>query len=294
MLVEFAFIGLGLELEREIHRRIVEAGDRGKGDAQLCGSLIEAQSYLEPVLADLEIPESILNDNRHFVGKPVGKMLRHLDAGGGGLEGDVKMMLSGKPSRRLDLAKYSAHHGAQRFLDDLVIRDQTVGRLLAHGPSCNATPNTVKHVARGSRPSYRIHEGEPEEPAMPIDATLAYENSNIFARILRGEIPCRKVYEDDYALAFHDINPQAPIHILVIPKGAYVSWDDFSTHASETEIAGFVRAIGQVARERDLVTPGYRLLSNAGPASGQEVPHLHVHIFGGRGLGPMLVSAPTE
>jgi histidine triad (HIT) family protein len=123
---------------------------------------------------------------------------------------------------------------------------------------------------------------------MPIDATRPYDESNIFARILRGEIPCNKVYEDEHALAFHDINKQAPVHILVIPKGAYVSWDDFSERGSGEEIAGFVRAIGHVAREQGLVVPGYRLLANTGPNSGQEVPHLHVHIFGGRGLGPMI------
>ncbi len=123
---------------------------------------------------------------------------------------------------------------------------------------------------------------------MPIDATLPYDDSNIFARILRGEIPSKRVYEDDHALAFHDISPQAPVHILVIPKGAYVSWDDFSERASAEEIAGFVRAVGKVAREQGLVAPGYRLLANVGQNSGQEVPHLHVHIFGGRGLGPML------
>ena len=123
---------------------------------------------------------------------------------------------------------------------------------------------------------------------MPIDATLPYDESNVFARILRGEIPCRKVYEDEHALAFHDINPAAPVHILVIPRGAYVSWDDFSARASDSEIAGFVRAVGHVAREQGLVEPGYRLLANVGLNSGQEVPHLHVHIFGGRPLGPML------
>jgi diadenosine tetraphosphate (Ap4A) HIT family hydrolase len=123
---------------------------------------------------------------------------------------------------------------------------------------------------------------------MPIDATLPYDDSNIFARILRGEIPSKTVYEDAHALAFHDINPQAPVHILVIPKGPYVSWDDFSAKASDAEIAGFVRAVGKVARAAGLVTSGYRLLANAGPDSHQEVPHLHVHIFGGRPLGPML------
>lgn len=124
---------------------------------------------------------------------------------------------------------------------------------------------------------------------MPIDATLPYDESNIFARILRGELPCNKVYEDDYSLAFHDINPQAPTHILVIPKGPYVSWDDFSERASEAEIAGFVRAVGIVARDLGLVAPGYRLLANVGLDSHQEIPHLHVHLFAGKKLGPMLV-----
>ena len=123
---------------------------------------------------------------------------------------------------------------------------------------------------------------------MPIDATLAYDESNIFARILRGEIPAKTVFEDEHALAFHDINAQAPVHILVVPKGAYVSWDDFSARASDSEIAGFVRAVGKVARDLGLVAPGYRLLANVGSDSGQEVPHLHVHLFGGGRLGPML------
>lgn len=123
---------------------------------------------------------------------------------------------------------------------------------------------------------------------MPIDATLPYDDQNIFAKILRGEIPCGKVYEDEHALAFRDINPQAPTHILVVPKGAYVSWDDFSERASEAEIAGFVRAVGTVARDAGVVADGYRLLANVGRHSGQEVPHLHVHIFAGRPLGPML------
>ena len=123
---------------------------------------------------------------------------------------------------------------------------------------------------------------------MPIDAKAPYDDSNIFARILRGEIPNRTVYEDDHALAFHDINPQAPIHILVIPKGAYVSWDDFSAHATDAEIAGFLRAVGHVAREHGLDIAGYRLLSNIGQHGHQEVAHLHVHIFGGRQMGAML------
>ena len=123
---------------------------------------------------------------------------------------------------------------------------------------------------------------------MPIDATQPYDDQNVFARILRGEIPAKKVYEDEWALAFHDINPQAPLHLLVIPKGPYVSWDDFSERASAEEIAGLVRAVGHVAREQGLVAPGYRLLVNTGLNGHQEIPHLHVHIFGGRALGPML------
>ena len=123
---------------------------------------------------------------------------------------------------------------------------------------------------------------------MPIDATKPYDETNIFARILRGELPSNKVYEDEHVLAFHDINPLSPTHILVIPKGRYVSWDDFSANASDTEIAAFARAVGKIAREEGLVADGYRLLANTGINSGQEVPHLHVHIFAGRPLGPML------
>jgi histidine triad (HIT) family protein len=123
---------------------------------------------------------------------------------------------------------------------------------------------------------------------MAIDPTLPYDDQNIFAKILRGEIPNRMVFEDQWALAFHDINPQAPYHVLVIPKGAYVSWNDFSARASADEIAGFVRAIGTVARDAGLVEPGYRLLANIGQHGHQEVPHLHVHIFAGKPLGPML------
>jgi histidine triad (HIT) family protein len=123
---------------------------------------------------------------------------------------------------------------------------------------------------------------------MPTDATLPYDDQNVFAKILRGEIPTTRLYEDDYALAFPDIAPQSPTHILVIPKGAYVSWDDFSANASDAEIAGFVRAVGIVARDAGLVAPGYRLLANTGQDSHQEVPHLHVHIFAGRKLGPLL------
>ena len=123
---------------------------------------------------------------------------------------------------------------------------------------------------------------------MPIDATRPYDDSNVFARILRGELPCTKVYEDEHVLAFEDIRPLAKAHVLVIPKGAYVSWDDFSERGSAEEITALVRAVGRIARDRDLVAPGYRLLANVGVHGGQEVPHLHVHIFGGQPLGPML------
>ena len=123
---------------------------------------------------------------------------------------------------------------------------------------------------------------------MPVDALGSYDENNIFARILRGEIPCKRVHETPHALAFHDIAPQAPVHVLVIPKGPYRSWADFSATASEAEIAGFVRAVGEVAKLLGLEEPGYRLLANAGVNAHQEVPHLHVHIFGGKALGPML------
>jgi len=120
---------------------------------------------------------------------------------------------------------------------------------------------------------------------------MAYDKDNIFAKILRGEIPCKKVYEDEHVLAFHDIAPQAPIHVLVIPKGAYVSWDDFSQSASEAEIVGFVRAAGRIARDLGVVEPGYRVLANSGADAGQEVPHFHLHIFAGRRLGRMIAPA---
>jgi diadenosine tetraphosphate (Ap4A) HIT family hydrolase len=124
---------------------------------------------------------------------------------------------------------------------------------------------------------------------MAVDATTPYDDDNIFARILRGELPSQKIYEDEHVLAFHDINPLAPTHILVIPKGAYVSWDDFSDKASDAEMAALVRASGTIARQAGLVEGGYRLLINTGMNAGQEVPHLHLHIFAGRPLGPMLV-----
>lgn len=123
---------------------------------------------------------------------------------------------------------------------------------------------------------------------MPVSGLGPYDDSNVFARILRGEIPSRRVYEDEWAVAFHDIAPQAAVHVLVIPRGAYVSFDDFSARAADAEIAGFIRAVGAVARQLGLDAPGYRLLSNMGQHAGQEVPHLHVHLFGGQPLGAML------
>lgn len=128
---------------------------------------------------------------------------------------------------------------------------------------------------------------------MPVDATRPYDDQNIFAKILRGEIPAKLIYGDDYAIAFPDIAPVAPTHILVIPRGAYVSWDDFTARASDAEIAGFVRAVGKVARDAGLVAPGYRLLANTGADAHQTIGHLHVHLFAGRALGPMLVDRGT-
>ncbi|MBT5413405.1 MAG: histidine triad nucleotide-binding protein [Rhodospirillaceae bacterium] len=117
---------------------------------------------------------------------------------------------------------------------------------------------------------------------------MAYDRDNIFAKILRGEIPCAKVFEDDHVLAFEDINPQAPHHVLVIPKGEYVSMDDFSAQASDAEIAAVIRALGHIARELGVAEPGYRILSNCGSDGHQEVPHLHFHLFAGRPLGRMI------
>ncbi len=120
---------------------------------------------------------------------------------------------------------------------------------------------------------------------------MAYDQNNIFAKILRGEIPCDKVYEDDFALAFNDINPQTPTHVLVVPKGAYASFDDFSQDASAEEIAGLFRAAGKVARELGVVEAGYRVLANTGPDAHQEVAHFHLHIFAGKNLGRMIKPA---
>ena len=117
---------------------------------------------------------------------------------------------------------------------------------------------------------------------------MAYDNENVFAKILRGELPCDKVYENDHALAFKDIQPQAPVHILVIPKGPYVSMDDFSENASDAEISEFFRVVGQVARDACVIETGYRMLTNHGDDGRQEVPHFHVHVFGGRDLGGMV------
>ena len=120
---------------------------------------------------------------------------------------------------------------------------------------------------------------------------MAYDESNIFAKILRGEIPCEKVYEDEYALAFPDIRPLAPVHLLVIPKGPYVSLDDLTANASAEFIGGFFRAVGEVARKVGVVENGYRILANNGADAHQEVMHFHLHIFAGRQLGGMLKKA---
>ncbi len=119
----------------------------------------------------------------------------------------------------------------------------------------------------------------------------AYDDQNIFARILRGEIPAKPLYDDAHAFAFHDIAPQAPIHVLVIPKGKYVSFPDFTARASAAEIAGFWQAVAKVAADLQLNAPGWRLITNIGADGGQEVPHFHVHICGGRRLGRMIQPA---
>ena len=120
---------------------------------------------------------------------------------------------------------------------------------------------------------------------------MSYDSNNIFAKILRGEIPCKKVYEDDHVLAFHDIAPQAPSHILVVPKGSYRDMNDFSAEAKPEEIAALFRAVGKIAKEQGLDAAGYRVIANCGANGGQEVPHLHLHILGGRRLGRMVQAA---
>jgi len=118
-----------------------------------------------------------------------------------------------------------------------------------------------------------------------------YNPNNVFARILRGEIPCKKVFENEHALAFHDIDPRTPTHILVIPRGPYVDMDHFTAAASDAEVAGYFKAVGEVARQAGVVESGYRVLSNCGRDAHQEVPHLHIHIFAGRDLGGMIGKA---
>ena len=122
---------------------------------------------------------------------------------------------------------------------------------------------------------------------------MSYDDNNVFARILRGDIPAKTYYEDEHVLAIADIHPQAPTHILVMPKGKYVSFDDFSANASDAEIVAFTRATGQIAREAGVAESGYRLIFNHGPHSHQEVPHLHAHILGGRPMGPLLQRTNT-
>jgi histidine triad (HIT) family protein len=121
--------------------------------------------------------------------------------------------------------------------------------------------------------------------------TNSYDNNNIFAKILRGDIPCKKVYEDAHVLAFHDIAPQAPVHILVIPKSAYRDMNDFSARASAEEAGALFRAVGLIARDNNLHDTGYRVITNCGLNGGQEVPHLHLHILGGRHLGRLVQAA---
>ncbi len=117
---------------------------------------------------------------------------------------------------------------------------------------------------------------------------MAYDSNNIFARLLRGEIPAKKLHEDEHTLAFHDIRPLAPVHVLVIPKGAYESLDDFSAQASAAEQAALIKAIGHVARLTGVDKSGYRVIANTGQDGHQEVPHLHFHVLGGRALGRMV------
>ncbi len=118
-----------------------------------------------------------------------------------------------------------------------------------------------------------------------------YDPNNVFAKILRKEIPCKPVYEDDHVLAFPDMYPKAPVHILVIPKGAYTDIADFGAHASAEEVAAFFKAVAKVASDAGIDASGFRSIANTGINGGQEVPHFHIHIVGGDALGPMLSKA---
>lgn len=117
---------------------------------------------------------------------------------------------------------------------------------------------------------------------------MAYDRNNVFARILRGELPCTKVYEDEHVLAFRDIAPQAPTHVVLIPKGDYVSADDFSAAAPDAQLAAFMRAVNKIATAEGIAETGFRIIANTGKDGRQEVPHFHLHILGGRDVGPML------
>ena len=123
---------------------------------------------------------------------------------------------------------------------------------------------------------------------------MAYDPDNVFAKILRAELPCDKVYEDAYALAFNDINPQRPVHVLVVPKGSYKDMDDFTANASDSELAGLLRALGEVARQTGIAGTGYRVIANSGAHGHQDVDHLHFHVFGGAPSGPMIKRLATS
>jgi histidine triad (HIT) family protein len=241
--------------------------------------LVEAdRPTSKPSSLDLQVPEAVLDDDRHLVGKALGEMLGDVDARRAGLEGDVEMMLAGKPPGLLDLAQHPPDHRAQRLLDDLVIGNQAVGRLVViviAGRVKRGSPVAFGLIHVGARSSGGAQHADRRH--------LPYDDSNIFARILRGEMPSKKVYEDEHALAFHDINPLAPTHILVIPKGAYVSWDDFSearrTRRSPASSAPSARSRAMPGSGRTGLSPARQRRQANG---GQEVPHLHVHIFGGR------------
>ena len=123
---------------------------------------------------------------------------------------------------------------------------------------------------------------------MPIDHSLPYDDTNVFARILRGELPAKRVFENDHALVIHDLQPLSPIHLLAMPKGAYVSMDDFTARGSAEEVAALFAAVAEAARQTGANAQGYRIVSNVGKRGGQEIAHLHVHVLGGEPLGPIL------
>jgi diadenosine tetraphosphate (Ap4A) HIT family hydrolase len=164
---------------------------------------------------------------------------------------------------------------------------------LASGQDPSASPDLLSQISAsvGMTILYVIIQSSGNRKFKEIKFTMAYDKDNVFAKILRGEIPCKVVYEDDHVLCIHDAFPKAPVHVLILPRGPYISMTDFTAHASEAEMIAMQRAVGKIVEQLGLADGGYRVIANTGEHGGQEVPHLHWHVVGGGALGPMLTEA---